>query len=370
MTLLALTRLLDHPVELIRVAGPGGYLLPGHAPGTGLAGRGVALRVSLDGEAIADGDAAADQVSQTLMAIETDDAVMRPGTGPVAVGALPFAPGRPSELVIPQMLVGTDGERSWVTSIAPSGSAAHDFDLTSLVDDVPPPIAPDGFTLTSTVPHEKWCKLIEDTLGRIESGALTKVVLSREVVVEANREIPIVTVLERLRALYPSCHQFLVDGFLGASPELLVARTGRTVRSHPLAGTLAHSGDAQADEKAATQLMGSVKDRWEHGLVVDAVANTLRPHCDHLEVPDAPSIVSLRNVMHLGTELVGSLSDGATALALALSLHPTPAVGGTPTDAAVAWIDEVEGIARRRFAGPVGWVDKAGDGGFVVSIRS
>lgn len=372
MSLRSHTVLLDEQPDLLAIAGADGMLAPGPVAGTGLAARGCALELPVDTSA-PDGAAA---LADALEAIDADDHVRRPGTGPVAVGALPFRPGAPALMVVPELVVGWDGQQGWLTVTGSDLDAPGADEVASILAEcraragAAQTLPPDGFTLTSMVPHDKWCAVVEDAVADIGQRTLSKVVLAREVLVEANRTIPVGTVLERLQALYPSCHLFSVDGFVGASPELLVSRIGGVVRSHPLAGTLAHSGDARVDEEAAAGLLGSVKDRWEHGLVVEAVAEALRPHCDELDVPEAPSIVSLRNVMHLGTEITGRASDDASALTLALALHPTPAVGGTPTDAAIAWIDAREGIDRGRYAGPVGWVDQRGDGVFVVGIRS
>jgi menaquinone-specific isochorismate synthase len=189
--------------------------------------------------------------------------------------------------------------------------------------------------------------------------------------VQANRLIRPADVMSRLRALYPSCMLFSSDGFVGASPELLVSRIGRTVRSHPLAGTVARSGDPLVDAEMTARLLASPKDREEHAMVVHEIAATLRPLCDDMVVPETPSIVPLRNVSHLGTMIEGHLGeDGPSALALAALLHPTPAVAGTPRHEALAYIAEFEGMDRGRFAGPVGWMDSNGDGDWAVGIRS
>jgi menaquinone-specific isochorismate synthase len=196
-------------------------------------------------------------------------------------------------------------------------------------------------------------------------------VLAREVRVEANRPILPVDALARLRALYPSCRLFSMEGFVGASPEVLISRNEMRISSHPLAGTIPRSGDPAVDARLAEALLASAKDRWEHRLVVEEVAAALAPHCEVLEVPEGPSIVPLRNVSHLGTAIVGRLrAGGPDALALAALLHPTPAVGGTPTGEALALIAELEGLDRGRYAGAVGWVDADGDGEFAVGVRS
>jgi len=190
-------------------------------------------------------------------------------------------------------------------------------------------------------------------------------------VVVADTVIPVATVLGRLRALYPACRVFSVDGFVGASPEMLVARHGTEVVAHPLAGTVARSGDPEADARFAAQLLGSHKEREEHALVVDTVAEVLRRHCRALDVAAEPTVVPFRNVSHLGTRLHGRLREpAASALDLAAALHPTPAVAGTPTEEALAYIAEVEKLDRGHYAGPVGWVDAHGDGEFAVGIRS
>ncbi|HEY2427651.1 MAG TPA: isochorismate synthase, partial [Acidimicrobiales bacterium] len=222
----------------------------------------------------------------------------------------------------------------------------------------------------------EWMALVADAVTAIEAGAFAKVVLAREIVVTANRALHVPTVLRRLRSLYPACtvlNAAAPDGrFVAASPELLISRRGDSVRSHPLAGTIPRSGDPEADRALADGLMASAKDRAEHDLVVRDVESALSPWCESLDVPDAPSIVSLRNVSHLGTLVQGRLAGPAapSALRLALDLHPTAAVGGTPRDEALDWLRANERLDRGPYAGPVGWVDARGDGEWVVGIRS
>jgi menaquinone-specific isochorismate synthase len=188
---------------------------------------------------------------------------------------------------------------------------------------------------------------------------------------------------------------FRIDGFLGASPELLVERRGAHVASHPLAGTIGRSGDLATDEALIAGLLASPKERSEHAYVIEGLRRTLGPLCDDLEVPDKPTVLELRNVTHLATRLTGVLSalpgrpglagdhpaahaagpahpglGVPSALQLVAAVHPTPAVGGTPTEAAVAYISEVEGFDRGRYAGPVGWMDARGDGSWAIGLRS
>jgi menaquinone-specific isochorismate synthase len=345
------------PVDLIAFAGPDGVVF--EQEGHGLAGRGEALRIELpDGLA---GDLSV--VGAALASIEGDGE-------PVALGALPFDRHAPCSLVVPSEVVRRDADgRQWRTTI---GLGGGDPDvLAGAGTEADAPVVPDGFSLTSPRSHPDWQRTIADAVAAIDRGELDKVVVAREVLVEANRPIVVPDVLERLRALYPACVVFSVDGFLGASPELLVERRGAAVRSHPLAGTFPRSGDPHADELLAAELVASVKDQREHRFVIDEIDRVLRQLCTALDVPATPSVMQLRNVLHLGTEIAGTLADPApTALELAAALHPTPAVAGTPTDAALAWLDEHEDLARGRYAGPVGWVDRHGDGLFAIGIRS
>ena len=169
---------------------------------------------------------------------------------------------------------------------------------------------PDQFNLTPSLPQSDWKALIAATVERIAAREFDKVVLARRVDIAANRPFVISDVLARLVALYPSCMIFSVDGFIGASPELLIGRRGDQVDSHPLAGTVARSGDAHADEALVAGLMASPKARGEHQVVVDMLRQALAPVCADLDVPETPSILGLRNVSHLATRITGRLAPG------------------------------------------------------------
>jgi menaquinone-specific isochorismate synthase len=356
-------------VDLVHFAGANGVLW--EHEGISLAGRGVATRLS------------AAVVDDGLAAVEVEeDEVDGPGTGPIALGALPFTPDGRASLVVPERVLGRAPDGGlWLTTIGAPRTAASRATATSAdwsyrsrsrVGPTAIPVrSPSGFRLTAVPGHADWCESVAEAVARIDAGDVEKVVLARAVEVEAEGPLVVPDILRRLRALFPSCMVFSVDGFVGASPELLVATVGPDVRSQPLAGTVARSGDPATDARLAAALMASSKDRREHGLVVDAVAAALRPLCDRLDIPAAPAIVPLRNVAHLGTTIRGRLGARApSALALARRLHPTPAVAGTPTLAALALLARLEGCTRGRYAGPVGWVDAHGNGEWAVGIRS
>ncbi|HTN85064.1 MAG TPA: isochorismate synthase [Sorangium sp.] len=334
-------------------------------PSAQLIAHGVAARLELPHGV--DGGVA--WIREVLSSIGAADAVGRPGCGPVALGALPFDRTEPAALIVPAQLVGMapDGT-AWVTTIGEGAAPAPHLERARAEAHRR---SPDSFTLRSALPHDEWCARIAHAVADIQRGDLSKVVVARAVDVEANRPIVVEEVLRRLTALYPSCAIFHFDGFLGASPELLLSRRARAVSSHPLAGTYAVSADVDADRRFSEVLRKSAKDQREHRFVVEAVAAALGPECASLDVPSEPSILSLRNVMHLGTSIHGQLRETAPdALTLAARLHPTPAVCGTPRDAAEAWLVAHEGIRRGLYAGLVGWVDARGDGDWFIGIRS
>jgi len=298
---------------------------------------------------------------------------------PVAFGALRFDRSADGALVVPE-----------VTVIAPAGSepsvvAVGSSDrVRQLLRALPGRVAatpnsaatapPDEFRLASARPHGDFLDRVRAVLAEIAAGSLDKLVLAREVTVRANRPFRQADLLGRLRALHPSCTVFALDGFIGATPELLISRHGARIASVPLAGTAARSGVPDTDRKAAAALLASLKERGEHRVVVDAVIAALSPVAERLAVPDRPVIRELRNVSHLGTEISGVLAHGdggyPSSLELVGLLHPTPAVAGTPVDVALDYLAKLEELDRDRYGGPVGWVDARGDGEWYIGIRA
>jgi isochorismate synthase len=215
---------------------------------------------------------------------------------------------------------------------------------------------------------------VVEAVRRIRAGDLRKVVLARTIEVEAERTFDARRLAHRLRAVDPHAYTFIAptaDGALvGASPELLVSRHGAEVRANPLAGSAPRAGDPAEDRANAERLVASAKDREEHAVVVEAVAATLRPLCATLAWDPEPVLQETPNVWHLSTRFRGGLREPMpSALALAVALHPTPAVGGSPTEAALTALGQLEGIDRGCYAGPVGWVDARGDGEWAIALR-
>jgi menaquinone-specific isochorismate synthase len=332
--------------------------------GDGLVAWGEAARLSVRGP---DRFAAAAQWwDETVSAINVDDLVGVPGSGPVAFGSFTFADGpADSVMVLPRVVIGRRAGAAWVTAV--------DIDPESVIgatSDLEPlrPIGEVRYADASRTVHE-WESAVAAAVRRIRAGELDKVVLARDLLAMTDSPVDARALLQRLTTRYPGCWTFAVDGLLGSTPELLLRRTGDHVESRVLAGTIDRGADAVTDAEHAAELLGSAKDRSEHELAVRSVAEALAPYCSDLVVPRRPEIVRLANVQHLATDVTGRLGNGETALDLAAALHPTAAVCGTPTNAARTLIGELEGMDRRRYAGPVGWVDGRGDGAFGIALR-
>jgi len=344
----------DHPVTWIR-------------RGEGLVGWGVAAEVRTCGPTrFAD---AAKWWSETTGRAVVRDEVDEPGTGLVSFGTFAFAdePGE-SVLTVPEVVVGRRGDRTWVTTIS-RGFLPQPGPVT-LAD---PPHEPLAVSFADgALNGEGWMSVVADAVARINAGELEKVVLARDLVATSDEPVDVRWPLARLVRDYPMCWTFHVDGLFGATPELLVRRERGLVTSRVLAGTIRRTGDDERDLALAATLARSSKDLEEHEYAVRSVADALDPHCSSMNVPEAPFVLHLPNVMHLATDVAGVVHDAETvsSLQLAEALHPSAAVGGTPTAAATRLIAEIEGMARGRYAGPVGWMDAAGDGEWGIALRS
>ncbi|MDP8953721.1 MAG: isochorismate synthase [Actinomycetota bacterium] len=353
-----------HDLDLLAVAGSAGVVFA--RGGHGLAGRGEALRLHLPtgpGRLVR----AADEVAAVLAAIERHDEVALPGCGPVAFASLPFADAAPASVVVPALVIGRadDGTR-WVTTVGPADAPPVAEPAAGAATS-----APTSYSVTTTRTPSAWCGAVAEAVAELRAGSLAKVVLAREVVVEADALLDAATILRRLAdAAPPTSLVYAVDGLLGASPELLVSRMGDIVRSHPMAGTTGRTGDPSTDAHLAATLLASAKDRAEHQITIDMVLDTVLPFCSYVDSEPEPSIVAAGNVQHLASLVEGRLSSpAASVLALVAALHPTPAVCGWPRQRASLLIDRLEELDRGRYAGAVGWVDAQGNGHFAVAIR-
>ncbi|MGN9840254.1 isochorismate synthase [Nonomuraea sp. H19] len=356
------------PVRTAPVGDPGDLLasLPRTAPyawvrnGEGLVGWGEAAKVS-----VPPGPGRFAWARQWLADVfgdaHIDDAVRTPGSGPVAFGSFTFDENaRGSVLVVPQTVLARRDGHAWLTTIgdAPLGTFSPIRE--------PGRISYGDGSLTAP----EWEHVVARAARRIRAGELEKVVLARDLVATAQRPIDVRLLLARLARRYPECYTFSVAGLVGATPELLIRRTGQEIESLVLAGTTARGTGPADDVARGAALFASHKDRHEHECAIASVRQALAPLCSSLRTPDVPELLVLPNVQHLASHVSGRLADGASVLDVVAAMHPTAAVGGTPTDTAIKVIRELEGMDRAGYAGPVGWIDAHGDGEWGIALRS
>lgn len=298
---------------------------------------------------------------------EVSDEVALPGTGLVALGSFSFdADVAGSTLVVPRVVVGRRGTTTWLTTIdppdAPAAAPPADTPPVSRRHDRPRYAG-------SSNPDVHWLEAVATAIDAIRAGELEKVVLARDHAVWSQEPFDPLDLARRLARRFPHCHTFVVDGLVGATPELLLARRGRTVRSHVLAGTTGRGDDEASDTALGAALLASDKDRAEHRFAADSVHAVLAPICHQLTADREPRLLRLDNVQHLATTFHGELSDSRSSLEVVAQLHPTAAVGGTPRDRALELIHELEGMDRGRYAAPVGWTAPNGDGEWGIALR-
>ncbi len=344
--------------------------------GEGLVGYGECLRLTVDSAA------AFAEVSRVWSALAAHavvrDEVKVPGSGPVAFVSFSFSPHSSSgaALVVPSTIVGHRHGRWWLTRTASAG------ELPGLPGGGDEPAQHAPVTSPGEVRYAdgarsglQWMGAVREALQRISAGELDKVVLARDLEAVAQEPVDPRWLLTRLAQGYPTCWTFSVDDLVGATPELLVRCERGLVTSRVLAGTIRRTGDDEHDLALAASLARSSKDLEEHEYAVRSVADALAPHCASMNVPESPFVLHLPNVMHLATDVTGVLPRGTqgaapTVLELVQALHPSAAVCGTPTATAATLIDELEGMDRDRYAGPVGWIDANGDGELGIALRS
>jgi menaquinone-specific isochorismate synthase len=334
--------------------------------GEGLVGWGEAARLEVSGpDALTEAAAWWDEYTADLA---VDDDLDVPGSGPVVFASIAFDPAAgTSVFVVPEVVVGRRDGVTWVT-------AAGDVDPRALEPvDLPDEPSPRLRYADGAMDPARWCAAVAAAVQRITAGDLAKVVLARDLLVSADAPLDPRRLLRRLADRFPDCWTFAVDGLLGATPELLLRRTGRELSARVLAGTAPRGAGAE-DQRLADGLLNSVKDRAEHEIAVDSLVRALDPYCTRLSAPAEPHLLTLANVRHLATDVVGTQRrSGARGRAALLELigavHPTAAVCGTPTAEASALLTELEGMDRGRYAGPVGWLDARGDGEFGLALR-
>jgi isochorismate synthase len=318
------------------------------------------------------------------------------GAGPVWLGGFAFdAEGgssstwsslSPGSLVLPELSICRSGGRTFLTvnAVVNPGddgeaiSASMTTRLAGLRAEAPLPMLDPHPTahaeIRSARPPAEFEAAVAEATARIDAGAMSKVVLAREVIVSAGAAHDPAALFGAMRIQFPACFCFCCGtpeaAFIGASPELLVRRSGASISTVALAGSTRRSSDPAVDDHLGEQLLRSDKDRREQRIVAKRIVRSLRPHAVWVEAAAEPEIVKVANIQHLATPVIAQLADPHSAIELAGMLHPTPAVGGEPWAEAATAIRELEGMDRGWYAGPVGWMDATEDGEFCVALRS
>ena len=278
--------------------------------GDGLVGWGEAARLTIPaGE---DRFAAGEKwLTELFDAASVTDEVGVPGTGPVAFGSFTFDPASEgSVLIVPALITGRRSGVTWQTTITADGAAPEAW-RTRLAASPAELRWSDG---SLTAPQ--WEQVVAAAVARIKAGELHKVVLARDLQAYASADIDVRVLLSRLAARSPGCYTFACAGLVGATPELLIQREGRDVRSLVLAGTVARGGSQADDEALSAALLGSAKNAEEHRYSVESVHDLLAPLCTELAVDAEPYLLQMADYQHLATSVSGVLARDASALAL------------------------------------------------------
>jgi menaquinone-specific isochorismate synthase len=355
------TRIGDHLplLELLPAMNPVSWVRSGE----GLVGWGIHATTTVSGRDRF--EKAREWWHQQLETFSVSNSVHGSGTGPVLFTSFSFDRNDESVLVIPQVVVGQKGSQSWITWIGNSPQP-------ELIDTYKETTRPTYEFADGTLSSEEWKKRVAEAISRVATNTVDKVVLARDVIATSTSDIDVRPILIKLAQEYPSTWTFSVDGLVGATPELLLRLSRGMVTSRVLAGTIPKTGDDEKDLALAASLARSSKDLEEHEYAVRSVAQALDPFCSSTNVPESPFVLHLANVMHLATDVTGALVETkqhVDAFSLLKSLHPSAAVCGTPRNIAFDIIDEIEGMNRGRYAGPVGWIDSSGDGELGIALR-
>lgn len=354
------TREVDHPLPLLEHRPDVVWL----SPTVDLVGWGEAHRLGA-GFGAERFDRIRDDFASWVTAADVENETDLPGIGPVAFTSITFDPrSAGSALVVPEVTFARRGDRWFVTTVDDADPCRYAHPAGS----APAPADRPRYAGAS-IPDVLWLEAVADATRLIAEGTMEKVVLARDFAVWSKSPFDARRILGRLHERFPGCYTFLVDGLVGASPELLVRRTGHRLDSVALAGSARRSDDPAEDELIGRRLLESDKDRREHEMAARSVAEALGEICDRVVADAEPSLLRLANVQHLATQFRGNLADGTSVVDVVRRLHPTAAVGGWPTADAVATIRRLERMDRGRYAGPVGWFDARGDGEFAIALR-
>jgi len=333
-----------------------------------------------------------------VLEADIDDAVGCPGTGPVAFGSFAFSKvsEHASRLIVPEIVVGLRDGNAWLTQLTFDGGELTEAGARAALRrwlDVPgaadggsesdaqqfdtPQAGREAKLSTGSLSEADWMAAVAEGVAEIRTGALEKLVLARDIVATLPDGVAAAEILRQLAVRYRECWTYGVDGLVGSTPEMLIQVEGRTAQARVLAGTLdrrdAEGMAGSPLEFAERVLAGSEKQRHEHDIAIQSLTTQLAPFSEAMNAHSEPFILELPNVWHLASDVKAELTEVEghvpTCLALINALHPTAAVCGTPTTVAGALIRKLEHLDRGPYAGPVGWLDAAGNGEWGIALR-
>ncbi len=271
----------------------------------------------------------------------------------------------------------------WTFAINTVSLAKHPFSkifsnmpisLTTSDDDLPSSVEHKFNHTTHYPPLNQWKKNLDVVLEKIKTKELSKIVLARQTTLAfSNTPCPYKT-LKRLKEETVNCYHFLLQlssqsTFLGASPERLYQRVGDQIQTEALAGTRPRGSTEKEDQALAEELLANTKEREEILHVHDYIHHVLSPLCKKLTCPENHSVMKTANVQHLFIPFKGTLKSNIKDPDIIRTLHPTPAMCGTPLTYALHYILDLEPFDRGWYAGPIGWIGND-SAELAVGIRS
>lgn len=363
-TLVATTRAMSHEGSLTQWVSADNPLTIQRL-GNGLVGLGHTLTLTFQGpDRFLDAAAAWKAIAA---AARIDNPLGEPGTGLVCFGTFSFADDSQatSVLIIPRVVIGKNGGKSWRTDISLDGEKAPGPASTKS--------QPSHFEPLTWTPglmgEDDYLSAVDSAITQVREGIADKVVLARDLVAHAPGIRDWRQALTRFTESYPDCNTFAVDGLVGSTPETLAVVHGGRLSIRVLAGSTARGENPAADRSQAQQLATSTKDNDEHRYAVRSVVASLEPLTSHVVADEQPFTLKLANVWHLATDIEATLPEHVTSLDVVAAIHPSAAVAGSPTDQALSIIAHTEPFDRGRYAGPVGWMDASGDGEWSIALR-
>ncbi|AWC34341.1 isochorismate synthase [Bacillus cytotoxicus] len=313
------------------------------------------------------------------------------GTGPLLFGGFSFDPEKEqtelwkefkdTTFSLPAFLLTVKNEKAWLTIntfVSAKDSADKKYEEISsleerILQESEYPLEESRLAVTSKVEVDPqgWMHAIEKVQEEMRKGNIQKVVLARELKLEIDQQIDSARVLEALRIGQPDCYVFSFDYkgacFLGATPERLIRKEGNKFTSMCLAGSIGQGNSIEESQKNGEMLLHDEKNLVEHGYVVNMIRSVLQEHCEFVNIPESPGLLTTKNLIHLYTPV--EAEGDASLLTLVEELHPTPALGGTPRHVAMKLIRDVELLDRGLYGAPIGWMDEQGNGEFAVALR-